>query len=96
MAPKPDAPPDISLLQRYVGQLETRLFRLEVDTTGNGGDGFGMSAWQQSVENRLASVDARLASLSGRQIWFFVITWGGIIGTTLGLAGLVAKGFGWL
>jgi hypothetical protein len=26
----------------------------------------------------------------------FRITWAGIIGSTLGLAGLMAKGFGWL
>lgn len=29
-------------------------------------------------------------------LWLFIITWSGIIGCALGLAGMMAKGFGWL
>jgi hypothetical protein len=55
-----------------------------------------MDAWQTSVENRLSSLDGRIQRLDEKIDRNFVITWGGLIALGLGLAGLMAKGFGWL
>ena len=66
-----------------------------------------MDAWQTSVESRLSSIDGRLASLDGkadrhftlllsRMDRQFLITWAGMIAGFLGIAGLMARGFGWL
>lgn len=63
---------------------------------GAGGQGGGMDAWQTSVENRLQSLDGRLGRLDDKIDRNFIITWGGLIALALGLAGLIAKGFGWL
>lgn len=63
---------------------------------GGGGDNYGgMDAWQTSVENRLGSLDSRLGRLDDKVDRNFVVTWGGMIVGFVGLAGLMAKGFGW-
>ena len=62
---------------------------------GNGRNG-GNSMWQQSVETRLQSLDTRLGRLDDKMDRNFLVTWGGIIVSALGLAGLMARGFGWL
>ena len=49
-----------------------------------------------SIENRLQSLDDRLGRIDDKIDRNFLVTWGGIILLALGLAGLMAKGFGWL
>lgn len=61
-----------------------------------GGGNGGSNMWQQSVETRLQSLDTRLGRLGDKIDRNFLITWGGVIVSALGLAGLMAKGFGWL
>ena len=61
-----------------------------------GGGNGGNSMWQQSVETRLQSLDTRLGRLDDKIDRNFLVTWVGIILSALGLAGLMAKGFGWL
>ena len=52
--------------------------------------------WQQSVEYRLQSLGDRVGKLDERVERHFMKTWAGIIAATLGLAGLMATGFGWI
>lgn len=61
-----------------------------------GGDNGGMSMWEQSVETRLGELRDDVRHLDQKIDRNFTITWGGIILANIGLAGLLAKGFGWL
>jgi hypothetical protein len=84
---------DLQLLDRRIAAaLDQRLGDRSQDTFGGG----GMDAWQTSVENRLSSLDGRIQRLDEKIDRNFIITWGGLIALGLGLAGLMAKGFGWL
>jgi hypothetical protein len=84
---------DTDLLDR---RIEVAVDRLLADRSRDTSGGGGMDAWQTSVENRLTSLDGRIQRLDEKIDRNFIITWGGLIALGLGLAGLMAKGFGWL
>ena len=50
----------------------------------------------QGIDTRLSLVETDLRSLISKVDTHFYITWGGLIGIALGLAGLLAKGFDWI
>lgn len=50
----------------------------------------------EHVEVDLAEIKADVRSLRDRMEGDFRLTWAGIMALGLGLAGLMAKGFGWL
>ena len=56
----------------------------------------GTVMWQQGVENRLNSLDSRVADLGGKVDRHFQIVWVGIFTVAIGLAGIMATKFGWL
>lgn len=64
---------------------------------GDGGSTLdGMNAWQQTVETRLGEMRQDIRDVGKKVDSHFVLTWGGLIIGFLGMAGLMAKGFGWL
>ena len=62
--------------------MESRVARLEIRA--------------EHIERDLASLRQTIEFLQRRLEGDFRITWAGIIASNLGLAGLMAKGFGWL
>lgn len=62
--------------------MESRVARLEVRV--------------EHIERDISEIKGDLRSLRQRMDGDFRITWAGIIALGLGLAGLMAKGFGWL
>lgn len=50
----------------------------------------------RSTEETLRELRGEMRSLRDRQERDFRLTWAGLIAVALGLAGLMAKGFGWL
>ena len=89
--------PDTTLLDtRIKAQMGELLAAVDEMMRGGGSDGGGRSAWQTSVENRLQSLDNRIGGLDGKIDRNFLVTWAGIIAAAVGLAGLMAAGFGWL
>jgi hypothetical protein len=62
--------------------MESRVARLEVRV--------------EHIERDLASLRQTIEYLQRRLDGDFRITWAGIIASNLGLAGMMAKGFGWL
>jgi hypothetical protein len=98
----PDESRDFSFTLRRAAQVEEHRLRL-VEPGGSGTSGGGMDPWQQSVENRLAAIDAQLRDmrteaatqfrwLVGLLITIIILFFGGF-GSLLGV---MAKGFGWL
>jgi hypothetical protein len=62
--------------------LEARVARLESDV--------------QNINANAVEIKQDVRDLRSKQWAHFLITWGGLIGLGLGLAGIMAKGFGWL
>jgi len=62
--------------------VELRIARLEVRV--------------EHIERDIADIKSDLRALRERADGIFRISWAGIIATNVGLAGLMAKGFGWL
>lgn len=79
-------------LMRY-NEVDSRLKTLE--QSGGGGNDGGMNMWQASVENRLSQLHADIRDHKSATDRHFRILFGAIISVALGLAGLMAKGFGW-
>lgn len=84
-------------------EFGARLSSLESRLTGGGHGGGGMESRISSLEAHMAHVvdDVReikedIKDLRSKGFWMFIMTWGGLIAVALGLAGLMAKGFGWL
>ena len=75
-------------------EFERRVLKRYGRFGGNGSGGDDM--WQQSVESRLTELGTRLENLRSDMRSDFRLTWALTIGGILGLAGLMAKGFGWL
>jgi hypothetical protein len=69
--------------------MESRVARLEVRVEHIERDIGEIKADARSMRQTLERLHDRMDS-------DFRITWAGIIGSALGLAGLMAKGFGWL
>lgn len=78
-----------------------------LQSAGGGGTYDGMDGWQTSVENRLQSIDGRVLAvddkldrrfdrLDDKIDSHFHIVWGAMIFGFIGVAGLLARGFGWL
>jgi hypothetical protein len=62
--------------------VELRVARLEVRV--------------EHIERDISDIKSDLRALRERVDSIFRVTWAGIIATNVGLAGLMAKGFGWL
>ena len=62
--------------------LDSRVARLEVR--------------MEHVESNIGDLKAEVRSLRERMDNDFRITWAGMITLTIGITGLMAKGFGWL
>lgn len=62
----------------------------------SGGNNDGTNSWQTSVENRLGQLHNDIVNLGNRMTdrmdRQFYITWAGMFA----IAGILAKGFGWL
>ena len=90
---------EINHTLRRLLELEARLKELEesgdeseFSAGSNGGDS-GMTAWQASVENRLASLDQRLEGLRSDMDSKFRWTWAGLAAGILMVLGAFAAGF---
>jgi hypothetical protein len=55
-----------------------------------------LEAVAESADRRLSNIETDVREIRTNQRSDFLITWAGIIAAALGLAGLLAKGFGWL
>lgn len=55
-----------------------------------------LEAVTESIDKRLTSVESDVREIRRDMRADFRLTWGGMIFIALGLAGLMAKGFGWL
>jgi hypothetical protein len=69
--------------------MESRVARLEVRAEHIERDIGEIKADARSIRQTLERLHDRMDR-------DFRVTWAGLIGSTLGLAGLMAKGFGWL
>ncbi len=78
-----------------------------VDDESSFGGGGGGDMWQQSVETRLSELrgdiqglrtemSGEFRSIRDRQDRDFRLLFGAVIATALGIAGLMARGFGWI
>lgn len=104
--------PDTSLLdKRIFDALDARLAKMsDIEGGGDGPHNGGMEArvakleaLAESTDRRLGTIEADLRALRsdfredvkgvGSDI---KVLWGGLIAVAIGLAGLMAKGFGWL
>lgn len=77
--------------------------RPTVDFGGGGGHNRGMEprvakleALAESTDRRLGTVEGDIRTLRADMRSDFRATWAGLIFVALGLAGLMAKGFGWI
>ncbi len=93
MANQADDAPDTRLLDE---RIKVALERPGLAILGGGGDDTGMSAWQQSVENRLGQLAEEVRQLRDHMRDDFRWTWGGMIAGLVLLLGVLAKGFGWI
>lgn len=102
----PSSPIDDTMdLRRRVKALEERGINMETTQLGGGG-GPPSNALEariakvessvEHIEKDIAEVHNDLRSLLEQGFKYFLITWGGLIAATLGLAWLMAHGFGWL
>ncbi len=93
-----------TIVQLPLAKQKSERIYLVSDGAGGGGDD-GM--WQQSVETRLSElrgdvqglrteVSAEFRSVRDRQERDFRLLFGAAIATALGIAGLMATGFGWI
>lgn len=64
------------------GGMEARVAKLE--------------ALAESTDRRLSQIEGDLRSMLRWGMAAFILTWGGIIALGIGLAAMMAKGFGWL
>lgn len=61
-----------------------------------GGDGPEMTAWQHAVESRLAQLHEDIRALGAKVDRHLLFVLGALVTAALGLAGLMARGFGWI
>ena len=81
--------PDTTLLDQ---RIEAEFNRRSLEKGAGGGHSGGVDAWQQSVENRLGSLDTRLEGFRSDMDGKFRWTWAGFAAGFVILIG----GFGWL
>lgn len=73
------------------------LNRENTSTTGSGGDGLGPRiANVEHIKASLHDVKTELRDFKKQSRVEFLLIFGAIITTTLGIAGIIAKGFHWL
>lgn len=61
---------------------EARIARLESDV--------------EYIKRDISDIKQDVREIGSRQWTHFIITWGGMIALGVGLAGIMAKGFGWI
>jgi len=54
------------------------------------------TSFLEHIESDIRDIKTDIRDIRQNGFHMFLITWGGIIAVALGLAGLMAKGFGWL